>query len=389
MIKKITIDNISSISHLELDFEKGNYKFLEHNVENDVLKTIGIYGHNGSGKTSFFIAIAQFINFMSLPVDNLNPFVVNQLKYDEFMKIQNSGKQPKIADFDKIIGTISFDFEIDGDTYFYQLSVAAFNQILKERLIKNSVTIFDRDEHLKVYYKGKTIENNVGLVPFLRSAASNYLDDADIQKVYSYLSSFVFVDLTNINSKEGFVTSKLFQTTKTLDLVCQKSEDVKSLLVEYKDFPVFTVEKEEAITNNGQSEQYYVSIEDNGERIRLPFAFISTGMKNQTVLLSLILSMNKGSVLFIDELEMGMHPSTIKNFIEVAQNKGIQLVFSSHNTNTLQDMRPDQIYFASWKKGYSTFKRLSKIYPNIREVNNIEKMYMSSVFDEVIDGENN
>ena len=95
MIRKIVIDNISSISHLELDFEKGNYKFLEENVENDVLKTIGIYGHNGSGKTSFFIAISQFISLLSSPVDNLVPFVVNQIKYDDFMSNSLNSNLPR------------------------------------------------------------------------------------------------------------------------------------------------------------------------------------------------------------------------------------------------------------------------------------------------------
>ena len=45
-------------------------------------------------------------------------------------------------------------------------------------------------------------------------------------------------------------------------------------------------------------------------------------------------------------------------------------------------MRPDQVYFAKWAKGFSNYYRLSKIYPNIREINNIEKMYLSSTFDE-------
>lgn len=47
-------------------------------------------------------------------------------------------------------------------------------------------------------------------------------------------------------------------------------------------------------------------------------------------------------------------------------------------------MRPDQIYFANWKNCSSSYSRLSRIYPNIREINNIEKMYLSSLFDEAI-----
>ncbi len=383
MIRKIIIDNISSISHLELDFSRGNYKFLEKNTKGNFLKTIGIYGHNGSGKTSFFTAIAQFVSLLSSPVDDLVPFVVNQLKYDEFISLQRPNRRRPIEEYDLIIGTISFDFEIEGVSYFYSVSTIPFF-ITSEKLLKENEIIFENKGGKKKYRNSNLGVNENSLVPFLRKAASDYSEDKDIQDVYKFLSSIVFVDLSMINSEKGFVTSKQFQTTKVLDLVCQKSEDVKNLLVEYNDFPVFTVRKEGVPSNNGQPERYFVSIDDNGEKIELPFELISTGMKNQTILLSIVLSMNKNSTLFIDELEMGMHPSTIDNFIEVAQNHGIQLVFSSHNTNTLQSLRPDQVYFACWKKGYSSFKRLSKIYPNIREVNNIEKMYVSSVFNEAI-----
>ena len=113
---------------------------------------------------------------------------------------------------------------------------------------------------------------------------------------------------------------------------------------------------------------------------KLSLAFMSDGMMNQSILLSLILSMPNDSIIFIDELERALHPSALESFIEIVKNKKIQLVFSSHNTSVLQTLRPDQVYFAKWKNGFSNMYRLSKIYPAIREVNNIEKMYLSGLF---------
>ena len=84
------------------------------------------------------------------------------------------------------------------------------------------------------------------------------------------------------------------------------------------------------------------------------------------------------------EIEDALHPLTIVDFLKVARERNIQLIFSSHNTYILQLLRPDQIFFANWKEGYSSYKRLSEIYPNIREINNIEKMYLSHLFDEDI-----
>jgi hypothetical protein len=50
----------------------------------------------------------------------------------------------------------------------------------------------------------------------------------------------------------------------------------------------------------------------------------------------------------------------------------------------MQEFRPDQIYFSRWKNGDSYYCRLSNIYDNIREINNIEKMYLSNTFEEAI-----
>ena len=108
-------------------------------------------------------------------------------------------------------------------------------------------------------------------------------------------------------------------------------------------------------------------------------------MKNQSFLLSVLLSLPEGGIMAIDEIEAGLHPLTIMDFIRVANQKKIQLIFSSHNTSVLSKLRPDNIVFAHWENGYSSYRRLSDIYPNIREVNNIEKMYLSATFDEAIE----
>lgn len=86
MLKKIIINNINSINTCELDFKKGNYKFLEDNTIDDIANPIALYGHNGSGKTAIFNAVASLINFMVEPVEFLTPFVVNNLLFEEYKK---------------------------------------------------------------------------------------------------------------------------------------------------------------------------------------------------------------------------------------------------------------------------------------------------------------
>lgn len=76
MLEKIIIKNVNSIDVCELDFAKGNYRYLEENVKGDIVNPVAIYGRNGSGKSSILNAMAQFIGMMSLPAEALSPFVV-------------------------------------------------------------------------------------------------------------------------------------------------------------------------------------------------------------------------------------------------------------------------------------------------------------------------
>lgn len=205
-----------------------------------------------------------------------------------------------------------------------------------------------------------------------------------IQTFFNYIKSFTHVNAAFIN-RGAFVTSSMFNNTSVLDLLASHSSEVKDILKQYKDFPAYSIEKDDAVMPNGLvSQQYNVVFEDNGFKGKIPFRMVSTGMQNQSVLLSVLLSMPKSSVLFIDDADIALHPSALNGFLDTIRHRDIQVIMTLHNTNAMQSLRPDQIFFAYWSKGFSTCRRLSKIYPNIREINNIEKMYLSSAFDSEI-----
>ena len=372
MLEKIHIKNICSIGEAEMDFTKGNYQYLKDNILNNVVNPIVIYGRNGSGKTSFFRAIAQFINMMIAPLENLSPFEVN------FLNIKES--EPNLES--------SFDlkFTIKNTSYFYSITTSLTHGITKEFLKKDDNLIFKRNSEKYVFNdKEFDLSNKSSLVLVLRTLASNEIDDDVIQSVYKFLSSFICMDLLLIN-KTGFITSKLSSETNIYDLLVERSNEVKEILKEFDNFPVYSIKEKENVLQYGNPfDKYTVVLEDRDKfKLEIPFDMISIGMKNVSIILTLLCHVPKDTVIFIDELDTDLHLSTIKCLLEVAKKKKIQLVFSSHNTNILTYLRPDQVYFSKWKKGYSKLLRLSSIYPNIREVNNIEKMYLSHIFDDII-----
>lgn len=379
MLNKIVVKNINSIKVCEIDFTKGNYKFGEENVLENLVNPLVIYGYNGSGKSSLMNAIQQFIYLMISPLESLSPFIVNNFLYDEYL-----GNK----DENLIKGSILLCFEIESKKYDYFLETSRNNYISNEYLSVNGKNYFENKKSEYVYQGKKYIPDNKGispLVPFLRVLASSEIVDPTIQTIHTYIKSFTHINVSFIN-RGRFVTSSLFNNTNTYDLLVSKSPKVREIFKKYGTFPVYSVVKDDRFLPNGfVQSQYNLILEDKNFKKKLPFSMISTGMQNQSVLLSLILSMPKHSVVFIDEVDIALHPSTLKSFLEIIREREIQVVLTLHNTYAMQFLRPDQIYFSKWSKGFSTYFRLSKIYPNIREVNNIEKMYLSTLFDEAIE----
>lgn len=379
MLRRIVIKNINSIKECEIDFNRGNYKFGNENILGDVVNPIAIYGHNGSGKSSVLNAIGMFISFFYFPVEALSPFTVNDFLYQEYVK----GNK---VDKDKIKGSILLDFKINDDCFTYFLETSLDNYVSNEFLKINGETYFQRINK-ECIYKGNAfdVKDYSPLVPLLRVLASIEITDTVVQTVFAYISSFTFVNLSFIN-RGNFVISKLFNNININDLLVKKSDEVKELLKEYDNFPIYTIKKNNVMTPNGLvASQYSLIFDEDGFKKQLPLRMISTGMHNQSLLLSIVATVPPNGVIFIDEVDLALHPSTIKSFLKVIRDKHIQVVFTLHNTYALQMLRPDQVYFAKWSKCFSSYYRLSKIYPNIREINNIEKMYLSSVFDGAIE----
>ena len=374
MLNKLIIKNVCSIDECVIDFKKNKYSFYEDNVIGDCVNPVALYGHNGSGKSAVFKAVKTLIALQTTSVDFLFPFIVNQFELVKYKKLK---------DENLLIGSILLDFDIGNQNYVYYLSTSRKNIIPLESLQKNGEFIF-KYENGSIMYKEKEypLDQNISkLVPALRILASREIEDSDILSSYNYISNFTFVDLPLQSSMMPFVSSKLFSNISRFELMSQKSKEVRELLKEYEEFPLYDIKKEVSDSLMGNNMQQYKVYMDDIPDVGLPIEMMSEGMKNQSLLLSILTSLPNDSVLFVDELEQALHPSTIISFLNVVKKKNVQLLFSSHNTHILQHLRPDQIYFAKWEKGFSKYYRLSKIHPNIREINNIEKMYLSNTFD--------
>lgn len=359
MIINIEIKNVNSIKEAKVSFEKAKYKFADEYILNDkVANPIALYGRNGSGKSSLLLALSNVVEFLTADTDRFAPFIPNIST-----KMVDKISKAKIC------------FNLESTDYTYEIATDFNGIVLEQLLIKDKVKLSRSDNSYE--YDGKTYEIKKSLYPALREVANKINHNNRIYKAFSFLSNIAY-----IGGDRKYYNLKSFNHVPFKDVMVEKSSEIKKILRSYGSFPVYDIISKTEPTGE---KEYFVQIENETETFELPYELASEGMKNQSFLLSALLSLPENSTMIVDELESALHPLSILNFIKVALSKNIQLIFSSHNTNILSKLRPDNIIFASWKNGESKYHRLSDIYPNIREVNNIEKMYLSSTFDEEIE----
>lgn len=366
MLTRVEINNINSIRNAEFDFTKCKYQYKDDMVyNNEIVNPVAFYGTNGSGKSSFLTAFSQLLSLLVDEPSQLRVFVPH---------FRNQKKDNKIALSVTGNSSIKLFFKLENKSYIYAISTSIQGYISSEKLSVNGIELFDRGKK-KYTYNSKENEVVSEMFPLLRTLDIEK-NDPEIHLCYEYLSNIGFVDA----SKKQF-QFKIAKQKSYKDIIVENSSEIKEILSKYKEFPLYDVR---STTNEVGEKEYIIIIKHNDGELVLPWQFISSGMENQSMLLSAVLSIAENGVLIIDEIEDALHPLTVIDFINAVKEKNIQLIFSSHNTYILQSLRPDQIYFAHWDSGFSKYKRLSNIYPNIREVNNIEKMYLSNLFEEDI-----
>lgn len=362
MISSVRIRNTGSIGDAFLSFEKAGYKYLdEYVLDNKVANPIAIYGFNGSGKSSFLNAFDSLVNLLDEEPDKITGFIPN------LVALQSN---------QKTVAGITLNFRLNDRDYEYSIDEDS-EGLKSENLIIDGKTILKRSRN-QYTYRNKTVPIEARLYPALRDLAAKRETTKDVTSAFEFLSNIAYVSANRKN-----YTAKSFKNKQYLDVLVEKSAQVKGILKHYKAFPQYDFVSQ---SNPAEKKQYYAELKIGDSKLRLPYQLASDGMLNQSFLLSVVLSLPENGVLVVDEIDQALHPLTTMDFINVAIEKRIQLIFSGHNTNLLSRLRPDNIVFANWKDGYSSFKRLSDIYPNIREVNNIEKMYLASTFDDAIKG---
>jgi len=369
---------------------------LPYDKEIRLLNTALIFGSNGSGKSNMLKGLFELL-FM---LDNPAHAGKNIKYYDPFKFNSKSEKEP-----------IEFQIKfLDSNNIPYQYTVAfSRTEVVKEELLYwpngREAVAFERDVNVQeedVHYlkignmaqEGRELEkvykNNFGLSHF-----SSLSPNKVILSAFKALQKMFVLNTLNHRHRSGDL-DRIGSLISTQDDFNKKI----NALIRYSDLNINGIKAEKTNTTESPEErsfrrfkllathQYYDGENRTEFEVNNPLSEESQG--SQTILglgSEIILSLEKGGVLLVDEFETSLHPMLSKALISIFQNERLnpnraQLIFTTHDTNLMDHnlFRRDQIWFTSKNlRGETTLYSMAD-FTDLREGHVFEKWYLSGKF---------
>ena len=368
MLKKMVLSNfLSFASTTEFDFTTTKYEILNRtNVSSTNYLKGGLFiGPNASGKSNVLKGIA---------------FLLQLFKDEKFNYLQYACLWNRIAPFE-----VKYNFDILDSDVLYTIRYNIAQRSLEEHLTVNEKELLSRiGISGKVIVGGKEILNNnldSGTI-YLRTAAfatGNFPDDPVLRGLIEFITNSAFLT-SETASRSAISDIRNYAESNGFDKVNEYLDDFN-----YD----FTLE----YTNISEGEGVKVHSPDKKMIIYKRRSFpvpILHSMESQGNLTFINLFphfidvIEKPGMLVIDEFGNSLHNALAEKAVHYFMNKAdqSQLFLTSHCTNLVSNsvFRPDQINLVTFDgKNGSKTKRLSDFKP--REAQNLEKMYLSGMFE--------
>lgn len=376
MLTKLSLENFKSfMEKSELDFNATGYEILNNTnkADNNILKGALIVGGNATGKSTILQAIRFLLELLVWPV---NISLGNNVCWFK------ESNQHTVLEYEFLINNVIVKYRLE------------FNEkeILSEKLLVDNKEVLNRIKSNAIYINGndKKIEVNnldANFSPIRRIYFdTKFIDNETLKMWYNFLENSVYInqDTKTIykiaNSFSKGIYQDYFEKTGTEEFNYFLDEIGYSQYVRYTN--EYTNGKIAFKMSNDVKNIFFIR---KGMDFGLPMDLESEG--NKTLIectTSIIEAMKKNAMILVDEFSSGFHnvleEKVIKYFMKHSRNA--QLFIVSHSTNLLTNtlLRPDQIYTVDFidSKG-SKINKVSDEKP--REAQNLEKMYLSGVFN--------
>ena len=343
--------------------EEKNGKFLPVGV---------VYGPNGGGKSNLLQALSCLITTVVKPIHDLE-------KTRESVVIQKKADSEPFL-FDEISRNEPTEFQIyfrqGKNEYRYYLALKN-DEVTSEALYWRSIggrktgTVFEREGSeiaLGASINKASINTSVNpKMPYLSFLAINY-DIPVIAEVQKWFESCVI---------RNYANPIIDSTVMISDDETVKVRIVRALNDMGIDLTGYRFDENE--------KQLYTQRTVNGKNYELKFLDESDGtQKLIAVLPVLLLALNEGRLVIIDELDAKLHPKLLRYVIAMFKNpklnqNGAQLIFTSHDVTTMRNtvFRRDEIWFAAENDNHES--EIYSLYEIRREDN--ERVNNTAAYD--------
>lgn len=331
-----------------------------------------VYGSNGGGKSNLLRALSCLISTVVKPILDLEKtresiIILQKSDYEPFLLDETSREQPTEFEIFFCQGKNEYRY------YLALLNEEIVSESLYWRAIggKRTGTVYER-ENSKIKLGSSISKANINTsvnpkMPYLSFLAINY-NIPVISEVQSWFESCVIrnyanpaVDRTVMFSQNDSVKNRIIQALNDMGI----------------DLSGYRFDDEE--------KQFYTQRTVNGKVYELKYTDESDGTKKLIAALPvLLLALEEGRLVIIDELDAKLHPKLLRYVISMFKNpklntKGAQLLFTSHDMSTMKNtvFRRDEIWFAAENTNHES--EIYSLYEIRREDN--ERVNSTAAYD--------
>lgn len=359
--------------------------------DDNVLKSVAIYGANASGKSNIIKAIS-FCCLMVLNSHNHNQDAVFNFKPFKFDGCVN---KPSTFFIRFVINDVEYEYSfsmtnkeiITEQLYYYPNGRRAEVFTRNERISTNKSEIYHFTSVIK---RPMDVAVNTSRKTLFISRASQM--DRDIAKeIYSFFNySIIFNRGINTATIEILFSTYKPTLLSALQIADSDIVDIKMRKekIKNKNINADLINNTASVDEVEQDVLIFTTFHKNNPAT--PFDFNteeSDGTRNLFFNMLYIIDIVKnGKALLWDEIEQSLHGKIVEYIFSLFNNsKAAQLICTTHNTNllNLNKLRKDQIYFVNKRDNGSSDLYSLFDYKDFRENMDAEKAYLQGRFDAV------
>lgn len=331
-----------------------------------------IYGPNGGGKSNLLQALACLITTVVNPIRDLGN------TREDIIIQQRFFAKPFMYDVETIEEPIEYLIFFRKGNYEYRYYLATLkDEIFAETLDRKT---FGGKKPAQIFYReGEVITLGPTLskegvntkvnekMPYLSFLAINY-NIPVIAEVQEWFESCIIRSYGNPLVEMEVMFSENANVKKQIVTL------LNDMGIDIEDYRFDKEEKELFLKRTIKGKPYELSLSEESDGTRKLIAALP----------SILIALQEGRLVIIDELDAKLHPKLLRYVISLFKNpkvnkNGAQLLFTSHDMSTMKNtvFRRDEIWFAALNE-----KRSSEIYSlyEIRREDN-ERVKSTAAFD--------